>query len=211
MIRLLNVRKSFEERELYHNVNLEIPDKEFVVFSGPSGCGKTTLLNIIGGLEPVDSGEIYIDRWDLKKRKDRMNFFKEGAGFLFQNFALVENKTIRQNMEMICKKSRSDCGVEEALRIVGLSDKIDMPVYKLSGGEQQRIAVARLLIKKCRVVLADEPTGSLDEKNADMVMQLLKMLNNMGKTIIMVTHSEKYKLDADRIIEIETLKEPART
>lgn len=206
VIRLINVCKSFDEKILYNKINLEIKDGEFVVFSGPSGCGKTTLLNMIGGLEPIDSGEIYIDKWNLNRRKDRMDFFKEGAGFLFQNFALVESKTTRYNMELICKKSRVDLSVEEALDDVGLIDKINTPVYKLSGGEQQRVAVARLLLKKCRVVFADEPTGSLDEKNSEIVMDLLLKLQGMGKTIIMVTHNEKYKQCADRIIEIKSLK-----
>lgn len=206
MIRLEHVKKTFEGLTLYDDLNLTIEDGEFVVFSGPSGCGKTTLLNIIGGIEAVDEGNVIVENFNLKRKSECMEFFRVGAGFLFQNFALVDNKTVRENLNMIYKKSRSDCTISEALEIVGLSEKIDTKVYKLSGGEQQRVAVARLLIKKCKVVFADEPTGSLDAKNAEIVMELLKKLQKMGKTIVMVTHNEQFKSVADRILDIEEIR-----
>jgi putative ABC transport system ATP-binding protein len=206
MIRLEHVKKTFDGKILYDDLNLTIEDGQFVVFSGPSGCGKTTLLNIIGGLEPVDEGKVTVEGFDLRKKSQCMEFYRSCAGFLFQNFALVDNKTVRENLNMIYKKSRSECTVSEALEIVGLSEKVDTKVYKLSGGEQQRVAVARLLIKKCTVVFADEPTGSLDEANANIVIGLLQKLHDMGKTVVMVTHNEKFKNVAERVFNIEEIR-----
>ena len=104
---------------------------------------------------------------------------------------MLEGRTVAQNLEIIQKKSRTEISVEDALEIVGLANSIDTKVYKLSGGEQQRLALARLMLKKCDVILADEPTGSLDEENADTVMDILHLLNQKGKTVVLVTHSEK--------------------
>lgn len=205
MIELREVCKSFDGKELYRNLNLSIQDGEFVCFSGPSGCGKTTLLNIIGGLEPIDSGDILINGKNLRKKKELYRFFRDDVGFIFQNFALVEKKTVRQNLELIAPRSRSDIPFEEALDFVGLKDKIDTKVYKLSGGEQQRVALARLLIKKCNIILADEPTGSLDRENAQAVVSLLTKLNERGKTIILVTHSDEVRAAAKRNVLIDNL------
>ena len=206
MIILKNVSKAFDGKKLYENVNLTIEDGEFVCFSGPSGCGKTTLLNIIGGLENADRGEVIVNGKNLCKRSDRFQFYREDAGYVFQNFALVERKTVQQNLELIPKASRADCPIDEALSFVGLSDKKDQKVYQLSGGEQQRIAIARLLIKQCTIVLADEPTGSLDADNAAKVVELLQKLNQMGKTVVLGTHSEDVRNAAKRLIPLESLR-----
>lgn len=203
MITLEKVTKSFGNLTVIDDMTLSIEDGEFVVFSGPSGCGKTTLLHLIGGIEPVSSGSIFINGRCMQKRKEREEALKWDIGFLFQNFALVDKKTVRANIELVPKSCRSGMSIEDALGFVGLLDKIDTQVYKLSGGEQQRVALARLLYKKSNIVLADEPTGSLDEGNADMVMGLLKRLNGMGKTIVMVTHNEKQKRVANRIIDLK--------
>ena len=191
MIELINVSKCFEEKVLFHNLNLTIENGEFVVFSGPSGCGKTTLLNMIGALEPFDEGKILVDGIDISKKKNKLIYFKSKVGFIFQNFVLMEEKTVRQNLEIIHPKNRTKISMEKALELVKLSDKIDSKVYTLSGGEQQRVALARLLIKKCTLILADEPTGSLDRHNAKLVMDILKILNKYGKTVILVTHDEE--------------------
>lgn len=124
------------------------------------------------------------------------------VGFLFQNFALAEDKTVEQNLKLVRKTSQSGVCVEDALKRVGLLDKLKNKVYTLSGGEQQRVALARLMIKKCDIILADEPTGSLDSKNADAVMDILRSLNAEGKTIILVTHDEKIKKQGKRVIEL---------
>lgn len=200
MIEIRHLYKSFADKQLFSDLNLTIQDGEFVVFWGESGCGKTTLLNMIGSLEKIDSGEILVDHKDIFNRKNQQGYLKNEVGFLFQNFALIESKSVRENLNMVKKQIRSEYTVEQALEYVGLSDVIDKQVYKLSGGEQQRVALARLMIKKCTIILADEPTGSLDPKNADKVMELLKSFNKMGKTIILVTHVEQYKQMGSREI-----------
>jgi putative ABC transport system ATP-binding protein len=173
-----------------------------VVFSGPSGCGKTTLLHLIGTIEPASSGTILINGKDIRNRRNQEHVLKYDIGFLFQNFALVDKKTVRDNILLVPKICRSGIIVEEALDFVGLANLIDTRVYKLSGGEQQRVALARLLFKKCSIILADEPTGSLDDGNAAMVMDLLIKLKETGRTIVMVTHNAKQKKVADRVIEL---------
>lgn len=202
MIEIKHVKKAFDSHVLFEELNVTIESGDFVVFSGPSGCGKTTLLNMIGALEPFDEGKILVDGIDIRKKKNQLSYFSEKVGFLFQNFALMEEKTVRENLEIIKAKNRTKVSLEDALRCVKLLDKIDQYVYTLSGGEQQRVAMARLLLKKCDVILADEPTGSLDQKNAETVVSILKILNKMGKTIILVTHDENIKKQGKRIIEI---------
>lgn len=202
MILIQNLCKKFEDKVLFDNYNCNIQDGEFVVFCGESGCGKTTLLNMIGCLEKPDSGSIIIDKTDIWKTKNKKGLFALKYGFLFQNFALLEGKTVSQNLEIIQKKLRTEISVEEALTTVGLINKIDTKVYKLSGGEQQRLALARLILKKCDIILADEPTGSLDEENADAVMDILHFLNQKGKTIILVTHSRKIIENERRVIKL---------
>ena len=202
MIKFDKVSKAFGEHILFRGLTFEIADGEFVIFSGASGCGKTTLLNMIGGLEKLSGGRILVDDIDVTKRKNQLAYFREKVGFLFQNFALVENKTVRQNLELVRRKNRSDVSIEQAVEKVGLSDKLDAKVYTLSGGEQQRIALARLMVKKCSLILADEPTGSLDKANASKIMEILKSLNSQGKTVIMVTHDEELKKQGSRVIEI---------
>lgn len=202
MIEIRHLYKRFDEKQLFSDLNLVIEDGEFVVFWGESGCGKTTLLNMIGSLEKIDQGEILVNHKDIFQRKNQREYLRNEVGFLFQNFALIEAKTVRENLNMVKKQTRSEYTVEQALEGVGLSDVVDKQVFKLSGGEQQRVALARLMIKKCSIILADEPTGSLDPGNADKVMELLQAFHKMGRTVILVTHVEKYKRLGFRTIEI---------
>lgn len=210
MIEIKNVSKSFNKIPLFENLNLVIQDGEYVVLSGKSGCGKTTILNMIGALEKIDSGEILVDGKNINKLNNKMKFFQNKVGFLFQNFALVDNKTVYQNLDVVYDKSRSGVTIEQALEQVGLSDKKNTKVFQLSGGEQQRVAIARLLIKKCDLILADEPTGSLDKENGDRIMNLLENLHKQGKTIVLVTHNEEYKTYGDRMIEIQSMRSGAK-
>ncbi len=193
MIKIEGLTKKFGDFTLFENMNMEIPDGAFVVVTGRSGCGKTTLLNIIGGLERVTAGSVIVDGLKIEYNSGNTDYYREKIGFLFQNFALVERKTVRQNLELVHKSARSGVGIEQALEMTDLADRIDEKVYRLSGGEQQRVALARLIVKKCSVILADEPTGSLDRENADKVMDILQKLNKSGKTVILVTHNEDYK------------------
>ena len=202
MIEIKNLSKSFGEKNLFDNYSLQINDGEFVIFTGVSGCGKTTLLNMIGSLESADSGEIRVDGTDITKKKNQRVYLKRKVGFLFQNFALVDNKTVEENLRLVKNDCRSGVSTEEALEMVGLSDKAKQKVYSLSGGEQQRAALARLIVKKCDLVLADEPTGSLDRKNADTVFSILEKINESGKTVIMVTHDEAFREKGKKVIEL---------
>lgn len=190
MIEFVNVSKAFGDKKLLSDFNLCIPDGEFVVFAGKSGCGKTTLLNMIGGLEKPDNGHLVVDGVDLYKKRNKTDYFTYKVGFLFQNFALIEDRTVEQNLNLVQKKARSGMELTEVLTTLGIQDKLKEKVYKLSGGEQQRVALARLMFKQCDIILADEPTGSLDNENAKMVIDILHKMNDMGKTIILVTHSE---------------------
>lgn len=205
MIEIRNLNKKFGQKVLFENFNLTIQDGEFVVFCGESGCGKTTLLNMIGSLEPVDSGEILVNNHNILLSKNQRKYLQYEVGFLFQNFALLENKTVRENMNMVKKSVRGDISLEEALAYVHMEDKIDTKVYKLSGGEQQRVALARLLFKKCSIILTDEPTGSLDKRNADHVIEILHNLNKLGKTVVMVTHEEAYKKIGTKCVDFSNM------
>lgn len=202
MIKIKGVTKAFGEKVLFRDMSLKIPDGSFIVFAGKSGCGKTTLLNMIGGLEKPDSGQIIVDDMDIYKKKNMTAYFTFKVGFLFQNFALVEDRSVYKNLQLVQKKARTDRTIDDILDELGILDKKDEPVYKLSGGEQQRVALARLMYKQCDIILADEPTGSLDNENAEAVMTILHRLNEQGKTIIVVTHSEKIILGEQWVVNI---------
>lgn len=206
MIELIGISKAFGERVLYRDLHLTIHDGEFVVLTGASGCGKTTLLDMIGGIEPLDAGSILVDGMDISKRKNRLIYFQTKLGMLFQNFALIETMSVRKNLELVQKGSRSEISIEEALHRVGMEEYLEKQVCTLSGGEQQRIALARLMVKKCSIILADEPTGSLDAGNAAKVMSILSDLNKMGKTVVMVTHDTQYQTMGSREIAIDRIR-----
>lgn len=189
MIQINHVKKAIGGHVIFDDLSMQIADREFAVLTGPSGCGKTTLLHMIGGIEPVDSGDILVGDFNVAKGKNLMHYYRHEVGFLFQNFALVERKTVAENLGMIRKDARSSLSMADALRRVGMAGKEKQMVYSLSGGEQQRIALARLMMKQCSLILADEPTGSLDPNNAAQVMEILKSFSEMGKTVIMVTHA----------------------
>lgn len=202
MIEIKGLKKGFDDKVLFFDFNLEIKDGQFVVFSGVSGCGKTTLLNIIGAIEKFDDGEIIVDGIDISNKRKHLNYFRTKVGFLFQNYALVDNKTVKENLKFVRKDCKTELSIEQVLEIVGLSNKLNKKVYTLSGGEQQRVALARLMLKKCDIILADEPTGSLDKKNAEVVLNILRKFNEQGKTIILVTHDEEVKKIGDVVVEL---------
>ncbi len=203
MIEGIDICKKFGEHIIFDHYSFRIDTGEFVCFAGASGAGKTTLLHIIGLIEEFDSGRLLIDHKEITKRKDKLLYYRQKVCFLFQNFALIEGKTVRQNLNMIKAADRTKgATIESVLEKVGLSEKIDEKVYTLSGGEQQRIALARVFLKRCEIVLADEPTGSLDKENARKVVGLLKELHKEGKTVVLVTHDEEIQGQCERIIRL---------
>ena len=169
-----------------------IGDGEFFAITGASGSGKTTLLNIMGCLETPDAGTVSIDGQKNVTQKEKLMFYRHKAGFLFQNYALLEDKTVLDNMKVALTYRNVNSKREviyEVIKQFGLTDDIvQKKVYQLSGGEQQRVALARLTLKDAKYIFADEPTGNLDVDNRDIVFNHLLSLNKMGKTVVMVTH-----------------------
>ena len=203
MIEGINLTKKFDGLTLFQDYNFLIEDKEFVCFFGASGTGKTTLLNMIGLIEPIDAGSLRINGIEYTTNKQKLAYYRSVVGFLFQNFALIESKTVEQNLELIRQGSRTNYTIEDVLERVGLESKLHSKVYTLSGGEQQRVALARLFLKKCDIILADEPTGSLDSKTGDIILNILKDLHKKENvTLIMVTHEPYVANMAERIITV---------
>ena len=207
---LENINVRFGMKEIFNGLNMEIAENEFVCVVGESGSGKTTLLNIMGLLEKPTSGNIEIcgiKNPGLNTRKG-IGLLREEISYLFQNYGLVENETVKYNVKMatrflkIDKKKREE-KIEETLDKLGLLELINEKIYCLSGGEQQRVALAKIMIKPSSIILADEPTGSLDVGNRDTVMKILKKINLVGgKTIVLVTHDLEITKYATRVIKI---------
>lgn len=198
IIHIKNFNKRFGHKIVFEDFNLEINEGDMVAITGPSGSGKTTLLNTIGLIEPIEEGEYQLFQQTAPKinSKQANKMIRENISYLFQNFALVDNFTIHENLMMALryvKKTRQEkeALIDDALKMVGLDNYQTLKVFEISGGEQQRVAIARCLLKPSKVILADEPTGSLDSKNRDEILAILKQLNADGKTIIMVTHDSK--------------------
>lgn len=205
MIEIKNLNKKFNDKVIFNNLNLTIEDGEMLAISGASGSGKTTLLNILGKLDKEYDGNIIIDNKNLKTIT-QTNYLRNTIGYLFQNYALADNLTVTRNLDFSLKYSddKSLEAKENALEMVGLDPKgyLNKKIYTLSGGEQQRVALARLFLKPCSIILADEPTGSLDVKNSDVVLEILRKMNEHGKTVIVVTHDPYVLTVCDRVIKI---------
>jgi putative ABC transport system ATP-binding protein len=187
------------------SVDLEIWPEEFVVLLGPSGSGKTTLLNLIGGIEPPSSGEIVVDGSDVSELDDegRTRFRRETVGFIFQFFNLIPTLTALENVELVAELGDGPDRAAEMLRRVGLGDRLDHFPAQLSGGEQQRIAVARALAGGPKVLLGDEPTGALDLETGRTVLALLHELSHeLHQTVLLVTHNASIGRMADRVLRM---------
>lgn len=176
---------------------------------GPSGVGKSTLLNIIGTLESFDDGDVNLFGMNAPKinSKQAMLLRREKISYLFQNFGLIDDQSIKQNLEIACQymhtsKKEKQLKINKALQTVGIELDIKTKIYQLSGGEQQRIAIARLLLKPSELILADEPTGSLDFKNRNFIIQEMLNLKSKGKTIVIVTHDPEFKKISDNIVHL---------
>lgn len=213
MIRLKDLSKvyrtAYMETVALDKINIHIRKGEFVAVMGPSGCGKSTLLNIVGMIDTVSSGEYFFDGEEIATRSenDLVNLRKENIGFIFQNFNLIDDLSVEENVDLpllylgLSKKERRE-KVAEALGLVGLEGRAKHKPQELSGGQQQRVAVARSVVSDPKLILADEPTGNLDTKNGDDVMNMLAELKGRGATIMMVTHSPEHGAKADRIISM---------
>ena len=207
-ISLKNISKSYGNHLILKNIDLDIYEGDFICIFGKSGEGKSTLLNIIGTLENYDSGNLIIcsKKNPIRSVKDSDLLRREKIAYLFQNFALVETMTVEENMKLAIKyskvKDKAGC-IISALRAMGVSDKLKSKVFELSGGEQQRVAMARNMVKPFDILLADEPTGSLDDENKMIVIDSLIRLNNEGKTIVVVSHDKDFKQIANKSYLIE--------
>lgn len=206
MLELKNVSKSYKNTKVLNNVNIKFREKEFVSILGPSGSGKTTLLNIIGGLDKYDEGDLIIDGVLTKnfKESDWDNYRSKKIGFIFQNYNLINHLTAFENVELALlvngKKNKSK--VIDTLKKVGLENEMNKLPNELSGGQMQRVAIARSIINENDIILADEPTGALDSKTSVEIMEILKEISR-NKLVIMVTHNvELANIYSDRIIEI---------
>lgn len=205
MISLINISKKFKDKSVIDKLNLKVSKGEFIAITGNSGSGKTTLLNIMGLLEKPDSGDVVINGVKNPNGKQVRILQRDFYGYLFQNYALIENETVESNLKIALKYQKNINHTEkinEALESVGLKGHNKKKIYELSGGEQQRVALARVILKKCEIIFADEPTGNLDKENRDIVFEILKRLNDEGKTIVFVTHDLDLAERAKRVIKL---------
>jgi len=198
MITLNNVSKTYVNKvEVLQDVDLHIKPGEFVSIVGQSGAGKTTLVRILIGEERVDKGQVMIGDWDITKiSKREVPFLRRQIGVIFQDFKLLPKKTLEENVAFALEVSGGTPAkikkiVHSVLKIVGLEDKKNRYPSEVSGGEQQRAAIARALIHQPKILLADEPTGNLDAINANEIIDLLLRINKFGTTVILVTHNKE--------------------
>ena len=214
MLKLSNIKKSYKTgettTEALKGISIEFRKSEFVSVLGPSGCGKTTLLNIVGGLDRYNSGDLIIDETSTKEYKDKDwdNYRNHSVGFVFQSYNLIPHQTVLENVEIaltlsgVSKKERKERATK-VLKKVGLGDKLKNKPNQLSGGQMQRVAIARALVNDPEIILADEPTGALDSKTSVQIMEILKEISK-DKLIVMVTHNpelaEKY---SSRIVRLK--------
>ena len=211
MLKVENLKKSFFTEEVetiaLNGVSFEVKEGEFVAVMGPSGCGKSTLLNILGLLDNPTGGSYHLLGNEVGglREKERTQFRKGNLGFVFQSFNLIDELSVSENVElpliyMGVKPSERKERVKKMLDRMNISHRADHFPQQLSGGQQQRVAIARALVSNPKLILADEPTGNLDSKNGQKVMNLLRELNSEGTTVIMVTHPQHDASYAQRIL-----------
>lgn len=213
MICLDNITKKYcsggVETQALSGVDLLVDKGELLAVMGRSGSGKTTLLNILGGVDSPTSGSYFFDgkKVDCYNCKQMEQFRKENISFIFQNFELMDNYTVFENVEMpliirkIPAKKRKQ-KVENCLESLEIAELLSKYPKQLSGGQKQRVAIARALVTDTDLILADEPTGSLDETTGQKIMDIFRLINDMGKTVIIVTHDQKVAEQCDRIVVI---------
>lgn len=189
------------------SVDLDLYESEFVVLLGPSGSGKSTLLNILGGLDVPSSGHFYFRNQELTFANDAVltRFRRDSVGFIFQFYNLIPSLTARENVALVTEIARHPMKPEQALELVGLSDRLDHFPAQMSGGEQQRVAIARAIAKRPEVLLCDEPTGALDFQTGKMVLEALAQVNReLGTTTAVITHNAGIAGMADRVITMRS-------
>ena len=210
MIKIEHLAKSFGERTVFQDINLQFTAGKVYALIGNSGCGKTTLLNILAKLEPYDKGSISYRGQELKQIKPH-HFFKNELGYLFQNFGLLENETVSANLELgligqkLTKQEKKQ-REEEVLEKVGLDYlTLDQKIYELSGGEAQRVALAKVILKDPPLILADELTAALDPEISQEIMNLLLSLKKPDRLMIIATHNPAIWEKADEVIRLNTI------
>lgn len=208
MIKIHQLTKTFGDRTVFSDLNLNFDAGKVYALIGNSGCGKTTLLNMVAKLEPYDQGSIQYKGKDLRKIKPT-NYFRNELGYLFQNFGLIDNKTVSENLDLglighkLDKQKKRETK-EEVLDRVGLSYiQLDQKVYELSGGEAQRVALAKIILKDPPLILADELTVALDPETSQEIMDLLLTLKNKERLIIIATHNPTIWKQADQVVSIK--------
>lgn len=204
MITAKNIKKKYNDQEVLRGIDLKIDKNEFVVILGASGSGKSTLLNILSGLEKSDSGEVVYDNEYISdySEKQLTKFRKDKIGFVFQQYYLLNNLTVEQNVKVGANLADNKEYVD-IIKDLGLEDKLSKYPNELSGGEQQRVSIARALAKKPTVLFLDEPTGALDEETGRKILEyLLKLKDKSHFTMIMVTHNENIAELANKIIHV---------
>ncbi|MFO8068759.1 MAG: ABC transporter ATP-binding protein [Alkalibacterium sp.] len=190
-------------------ITFDIEKNEFAVIVGPSGAGKTTVLNILGGMDFADEGEVIIDGTNIVGFKDKQltEYRRNDVGFIFQNYNLIPNLTAKENVELAAEISPNALDATEILISVGLEDRMDNFPAQLSGGEQQRVAIARALAKQPKLLLCDEPTGALDYETGKKVLDLLnRSIEEYGATVVVITHNRAIAPMANRVIDINNAK-----
>lgn len=208
-----NVTKNYKMGELTicasDKVSFEIEKGEFVVIIGSSGAGKTTVLNMLGGMDTVSDGKIIVDGQEISKFSNRQlaTYRRYDIGFVFQFYNLVNNLTAKENVELASQISKDALNSVEALKMVGLEERIDNFPSQLSGGEQQRVSIARALAKKPKLLLCDEPTGALDYNTGKTILKLLQdSCRKNGMTVVVITHNSAISPIADRVITMKNSK-----
>ncbi|HHH8565659.1 TPA: ATP-binding cassette domain-containing protein, partial [Streptococcus pyogenes] len=197
-----NVTKKFSSKKIFTDLNLTFEAGKSYALIGGSGSGKSTLLNIIGRLEKIDNGKVLVDEQDIWKIKER-TFFKNIIGYVFQNYSLIENKTVYDNLKLINKDKKK---ISAVLEKVGLSsDYLNQKIYELSGGQAQRVAIARMLMKPRKIILADEPTGALDGEIGKEIINLLLSETAENKYVIIATHDPAVYNKVDFIIDMKDI------
>ena len=212
LIVLENVKKEYGKNQvLFNDLSLKIEQGEFVGLIGKSGAGKTTLLNIIGLITDISAGTIGNYKKLSMKSKNAMLLRRHTIGYLFQNYGLVEDESVLWNLKLALEYRKMSKGeklrkINKYLNQFGLGDMLNKKIYQLSGGEQQRVAIIKLILQGSKIILADEPTSGLDRDNEAIVMSLLKKLNESGVTIIMVTHNLNLCDYFSRVIDVENYR-----